>query len=156
MARNWTGDTALVDSITGNLFEALPMLPKRLVRVDQITREFEMPFSHVQILVMLSGGSMTIGEISSSLGIAKPNITPLLDNLRERGLLERVRSNTDRRIVNVSLLPAGEEMAQRIRANIAGQVKEWAELFNQSEAKRLNNALACLIEAAQELARSDL
>lgn len=156
MARNWTGDTALVDSITGNLFEALPMLPKRLVRVDQITREFEMPFSHVQILVMLSGGSMTIGEISSSLGIAKPNITPLLDNLRERGLLERVRSNTDRRIVNVSLLPAGEEMAQRIRANIACQVKEWAELFNQSEAKRLNNALACLIEAAQELARSNL
>lgn len=156
MARNWTGDAALVEAITGNLFQALPMLPKRLVRVDLITREFEMPFSHVQILCMLSAGSMTIGEISSSLGIAKPNITPLLDNLRERGLLERVRSSTDRRIVNVHLLPAGEELVARIHQNIADQVKEWSDVFNQSDAKRLNNALACLIEAARELAKNDI
>ena len=38
---------------------------------------------------------MTIGEISTSLGIAKPNITPLLDALYERCLLERCRSELD-------------------------------------------------------------
>ena len=68
MARNWTEDDMLVDSITGNLFEALPLLPKRLVRVDALTRELGMPFSHIQILCMLSDREMTIGEISSSLG----------------------------------------------------------------------------------------
>ena len=155
MAKNWTDDVALVESIAGNLFEALPLLPKRLVRVDAITREFEMPFSHIQIMCMLSGGGMTIGEISTSRGIAKPNITPLLDSLRERGLLERQRSEKDRRIVNVHLLPAGQEMADRIHASIARQVTEWPESFNHSDIKRLNNALACLINMGKQLADAE-
>ena len=69
MAKNWTEDAMLVDSITGNLFEALPLLPKRLVRVDAITRKFDMPFSHIQIMCMLSDRSMTIGEISRSRAV---------------------------------------------------------------------------------------
>lgn len=151
MAKNWNEDGMLVDAITGNLFEALPLLPKRLVRVDAITRKFDMPFSHVQILCMLAEGSMTIGDISRSLGIAKPNITPLLDNLAERELLERVRSTKDRRIVNVELLPAGVQMAAEIKAAIAEQVAEWPETIGSNDAKKLNNALACLINIGKLL-----
>lgn len=151
MAKNWTEDGMLVDAITGNLFEALPLLPKRLVRVDAITRKFDMPFSHVQILCMLAEGSMTIGDISRSLGIAKPNITPLLDNLAERELLERVRSTKDRRIVNVELLPAGVQMAADIKAAIAEQVAEWPDSIGSNDAKKLNNALACLISIGKLL-----
>lgn len=151
MAKNWSEDSALLDAITGNLFEALPLLPKRLVRVDAITRKYDMPFSHVQILCMLSHSSMTIGQISRNLGIAKPNITPLLDSLKERGLLERVRSELDRRIVNVELLPAGVEMAQKIRESIAEQVAEWPEALSAGDAKRLNNSLACMINMSKLL-----
>ena len=155
MAKNWTDESALLSAITGNLFDALPLLPKRLVRVDMITRKYEMPFSHVQILCMLSAGSMTIGQISRALGIAKPNITPLLDSLKERGLLDRVRSDRDRRIVNVELLPAGMEMAKNIRSSIAEQVAEWPESINASDAKRLNNALATLISMSKVLSTLD-
>ena len=155
MAKNWTEDAMLVDSITGNLFEALPLLPKRLVRVDAITRKFDMPFSHIQIMCMLSDRSMTIGEISRSLGIAKPNITPLLDSLAERGLLERVRSVKDRRIVNVELMPAGVQMAADIKAAIAEQVAEWPDSIGSNDAKKLNNALACLINMGRLLAENE-
>ncbi len=151
MSKNWAEDSMLLDAITGNLFEALPLLPKRLVRVDAITRQFDMPFSHVQILCMLSDGSMTIGEISRNLGIAKPNITPLLDSMTERGLLARVRSSKDRRIVNVELLPAGVQMAADIRESIAGQVMEWPNTLSAGDAKRMNNALACLISMGRLL-----
>ena len=155
MAKHWMDDAALVESISKNLYEALPLLPKRLVRVDAITREFGMPFSHIQILCMLSDKEMTIGEISTSLGFAKPNITPLLDALHERGILERCVSVRDRRIVNVRLMPEGQELAQRIRASISNQVMEWPEGFNHSDIKRLNNALAYLIEIGQRLAEAE-
>ena len=151
MAKNWTEDAMLLDSISSNLFEALPLLPKRLVRVDLITRKFDMPFSHVQILCMLSTGGMTIGEISRNLGIAKPNITPLLDSLKDRGLLERQRSDKDRRIVNVELLPAGVEMAQQIKLYITEQIIDWPDSVSSSDAKRLNNALATLISMSKLL-----
>ena len=152
MARNWTDDQMLVDSITGNLFDALPLLPKRLVRVDALTKEFGMPFSHIQIMCMLSDKEMTIGEISTSLGIAKPNITPLLDALYERGLLERCRSDKDRRIVNVRLCEEGRALTEKIKASISTQMQEWPEGFSHSDVKRLNNALAYLIEVGNRLA----
>lgn len=155
MAKHWMDDQALVEAISGNLYDALPLLPKRLVRVDALTREFGMPFSHIQILCMLSDREMTIGEISSSLGIAKPNITPLLDALHERGILERCRSEKDRRIVNVRLLPEGRELAARLEASIREQVTAWPEGFSISDIKRLNNALAYLIEVGNRLAEAD-
>lgn len=155
MAKNWTEDAALVGAITHNLFEALPLLPKRLVRVDAITHEFGMPFSHIQIVCMLSDKELTIGEISASLGIAKPNITPLLDSLSDRGVLERVRSDKDRRIVYVRLLPQGRELAEKLQDCIETQVLDWPKGFNHSDIKRLNNALAYLIEVGNQLAAED-
>lgn len=155
MAKCWMDDAALVESIAQNLYEALPLLPKRLVRVDAITREFGMPFSHIQILCMLSEQEMSIGEISANLGIAKPNITPLLDSLHERGILERCRSEKDRRIVNVRLLPEGKALADQIKKSIAAQMGEWPRSFSHSDIKRLNNALAYLIEMARALADAE-
>lgn len=155
MPKHWSEDTALVDAIARNLYEALPLLPKRLVRLDAITREFGMPFSQVQVLCILSEQDMSIGEISAVLGIAKPNITPLVDALRARGILERSRSEADRRIVNVRLLPEGRDLANRLRQRIAEQVMAWPASFSHSEVKRLNNAMATLVRAAQELAQAE-
>lgn len=152
MAKHWTDDAALTMAIAENLYNALPLLPKRLVRVDALTKEFGMPFSHIQIMCMLSDKEMTIGEISTSLGIAKPNITPLLDALYERGLLERCRSDKDRRIVNVRLCAEGRALTEKIKASISAQMQEWPEGFSHSDVKRLNNALAYLIEVGNRLA----
>lgn len=155
MAKNWMEDTALVEAVSDNLFAALPLLPKRLVRVEAIMKELDMPFSHIQILCMLHEGPMSIGEISRRLGIAKPNITPLLDHLYHRGMLTRDRSEADRRVVMVQLLPEGEAAAARIREEIGGQVVTWPEDFNYSDIKRLNNALALLVDTARRLADSE-
>ena len=155
MARHWTEDEALVASISQNLFDALPLLPKRLVRIDAMTREFDLPFSNIQILCMLSEREMSIGEISTHLGIAKPNITPLLDSINARGLLERSRSEKDRRIVNVRLLPEGRDLAEKLQQSIAAQVTAWPEGFSHSDMKRLNNALAYLISVSQQLAEPE-
>ncbi|MBQ7845180.1 MAG: MarR family transcriptional regulator [Clostridia bacterium] len=114
------------------------------MHIDALVRQHQMPFSHIQILVMLGGEDMSIGQISDRLGIAKPNITPLVDALRDNGLVERIRSEKDRRIVNVHLLPEGEEKLRAIREDIAAQVKEWKGGLSRSEVKELNSALASM------------
>ena len=146
----------MVSSLATNLVEALPLFPKRMIRMDAIVREHGMPFSHIQILVMLRDGPASIGELSSKLCIAKPNITPLVDRLFESGYVERIRDEQDRRIVNVRMLPAGYEKLDEIQRSIADQVMLWPGEFSRSEMKELNSALASIIRIVQGIGEIDV
>ena len=148
-------DAALVDSMADSLLEALPVFPKRLLGIDMLQRNHRMPLSHIQILVMLRDGDLSVGDLSRRLGIAKPNITPLIDSLRDSGLVERIRSEGDRRVVNIHLLPAGQARLAEVRASLGGMASLWGEGLNRSEAKELNNALASLLRILGSLAEGE-
>ncbi|MBQ2700458.1 MAG: MarR family transcriptional regulator [Clostridia bacterium] len=142
MAKKKTFDANLVDQVATNLFNALPIFRKRLVHMDVIQREYHIPLSHVQVLAMLNdNGSMSVSEISRRLGIAKPNITPLVDRLIKAGLVERCRDENDRRVVNVSICPPGMEKLAAIRGTMLQEVTHWAEGFTAAELKELNASL---------------
>lgn len=63
-------------------------------------------------------GSMTVSEISRKFGMAKPNITPLVDRLIQHGLVDRVHSDSDRRVVNVVILDEGRRKVVEIRGEL--------------------------------------
>ena len=107
--RNTERDATL-EHLYDMLFQAWPLMRRRLLPSSAQQAEFGMPLSHVQVLVMLDHrGSLSITEISNSFGIAKPNITPLVDRLIEEGLVMRERNSADRRVVNVVICEKGRE-----------------------------------------------
>ncbi len=58
-------------------------------------------------------GSKTMSEVAMELGITMGTLTTAVDKLIKKGYMERSRSNTDRRIVNVKLTNRGK-LAYRI------------------------------------------
>lgn len=58
-------------------------------------------------------GSKTMSEVAAELEITTGTLTTAVDKLVKKGYLVRSRSNTDRRIVNVSLTKRGK-LAYRI------------------------------------------
>lgn len=142
MPRKRTIDPQMIDSVAKNMFHTMPLLRKRLLHMDIIQSEHGIPLSHVQVLSMLCDcESMSVSEISRRLGIAKPNITPLVDRLLESGLVERKRDINDRRVVNVIIRPEGTEKLNAIRGTIALQVQQQAENMSATEFKELADAL---------------
>ena len=120
----------------------LPLLRKRLLRLDVVQAEHGIPLSHAQVLTMLSEtNSMSVSEISRRLGIAKPNITPLVDRLIAADLVDRVRDTGDRRVVNVVIQPAGREKLLAIQKSIGDQVREWSETMSEEDFNELARAL---------------
>lgn len=145
MSRRKSLDPAVIESIAQNIFNVMPLLRKRLLHMDVIQSEHGIPLSHVQVLSMLSEtGSMSVSEISHRLGIAKPNITPLVDRLIEEKLVDRIRDTQDRRVVNVVILEAGREKLAAIRATIGEQVQEWAQNISAADFRELADALSSL------------
>lgn len=145
MSRKKNIDQATIDSISQNIFTVLPLLRKRLLHMDAIQGEHGIPLSHVQVLSMLSEtGSMSVTEISQRLGIAKPNITPLVDRLIEEKLVDRIRDTQDRRVVNVVIMDAGREKLAAIRSSIGDQVQDWAQNVPAADFRELGESLASL------------
>jgi MarR family transcriptional regulator, organic hydroperoxide resistance regulator len=60
-------------------------------------------FDALQYLIN-DGGELTIGELSSKLYLAPSTISDLVDRLEKNGLVQRIRSVEDRRIVKVKVL----------------------------------------------------
>lgn len=132
----------LIDNISRNLFLVLPLFRKRLLHMDAIQREFSVPLSHAMVMGLLAdNGPMNISEISRNLGVAKPNITPLIDKLTAEGFVERQRDEIDRRIVNVSLCPEGAEILTQIRKKVNTLVASWATPLTADELKELDGSL---------------
>ena len=136
-----------MERIAQGIFQAQPMLKKRLVKLSAIQSEQGIPLSHVQVLAMLEEvGSMSVSDISRRFGIAKPNITPLVDRLVSAGLVDRVRSESDRRVVNIVILDEGRRRLQQIQGALNEHVAGWQHALTGEEFVRLENALYDIIE----------
>ena len=133
---------SVIDSITKNIFQAMSLLKKRVVRFNTLQAEHGIPLSHVQVLSLLNEvDSLTISEISQKFDIAKPNITPLVDRMIAAGLVDRVHSSADRRVVNVVILPAGRQKLMDIQASLNANVLEWGKELSAEEFEKLAQAL---------------
>lgn len=139
--------TEHIDHIAQRLFQVQPLLKKRMARLTAIQSEQGIPLSHVQVLAMLEEmGSMSVSEVSKRFGIAKPNITPLVDRLVNAGLADRVRSEADRRVVNIVILPAGRERLAQIQSALNEHVSDWRHALSDEEFIRLADALDDLVK----------
>lgn len=152
MTKKRTIDPAMIDTIAQNMFHILPLIKKRLLHMDLVQREHGTPLSHVQVLAMLNDvGTMSVSEISRRLGIAKPNITPLVDRLFECGYVDRQHDENDRRVVNIVLLEAGKEKLAAIRATISRQILQQVDGLSNSEFRELNESLSSVVRILSSL-----
>ncbi len=83
------------------------------VRRQEVSESVGLPFYRVRALRRIAASPMTLGELAAALGIDPPNCTPVVDDLEERGLVERRPHPTDRRSKLVVPTPTGTRLAKR-------------------------------------------
>lgn len=135
-----------LDGFEMDLLEVVPLLNKRLIRTAEVRECLDMPLSHMQVLSALaSQGDMSVTEISRRFGIAKPNITPLIDRLTDAGWVERTKNNRDRRVVNIRILPEGREQVEKAFASMHERVNRWRRGMSDEEYMELQQALKTVV-----------
>lgn len=71
---------------------------------------------HVEFTILMllrSNHGITQKQLAQTLAVSAPAITMLLDRLVDKGWIERVRSETDRRVQHIHLTAKGAKLAER-------------------------------------------
>jgi DNA-binding MarR family transcriptional regulator len=100
--------------------------------------------SHAQYSVLfelLRRGELPAGELAAVAGVSPASMTEMLDRLADAGLVERSRSDRDRRVVVCRLTGGGRERCEAHRAKVEPL---WTEALSAYSVEELAAAAAVL------------
>lgn len=93
------------------------------------------------LFMVASGKCLLAAELAREYGIDASAVTRLVDRLEKRGLLTRVRSNEDRRVVRLALTPEGHTIAAKMPAIFNGVLDDLLNGFTPEETGFLKSML---------------
>lgn len=101
------------------------------------------------LLAVKTGSHRTQGDLAEAVGVRQPTLTHHLDALEREGLVHREREPGNRRVQQVALTEAGEQLFLRLRraaGSFDGRLRAGLDETQVTELRRL---LAHLVENAQ-------
>jgi DNA-binding MarR family transcriptional regulator len=114
----------IIESILVNLFHVLPMIHKKLLRMDLGGVTGELSRLHLAIMGMLREEGMAISEVARRLAIPKSQMTHLIDQLVNLDIVVRHPDTNDRRVTNISLTGHGKEVFEECRGMVKNIIRE--------------------------------
>jgi len=100
---------------TANALHSAALRLLRLARTADASMDLDGPRASA-LSVLVFGGPVPIGRLAAIEQVSPPAITKTVAALEAAGLVERVRSATDRRVVLVRATPRGVGLLERGRA----------------------------------------
>src|SRR5512140_2549946 len=105
----------------------------------------------VPLLKLSMGCASTVAELARECQLDAGGMTRLLDRLETKGLVRRLRSSEDRRVVNLELTDQGREAAKHIPAILCGVQNAHMRGFTVEEWQLLKSLLSRILDNAQAI-----
>jgi DNA-binding MarR family transcriptional regulator len=123
------------------------MAAVRRLRGRETHRPGELSYAQYALLFSLadSGGELSVRELACAADLAPPSVTQMLDHLAAMGLVARVRSVLDKRVVLTSLNERGQALIAERRALIEPR---WSAALAEFDEHELGIAAAVLARLA--------
>lgn len=127
-----------------------------LPQMEALFDHEELTFSQWTTLVALHDGRIsTAGDLAHTICHDAGSLTRLIDQLVERELVTRTRSETDRRVVTLRLTPRGSALVEVLAPRVMNFWNELLSGFTHAEVDILINLLTRLVIATEDKLRGD-
>ena len=137
-------DDANIETILGNLLQILPILHKKVLRMDLGGVTGDLTRLHFAVMGVLSEGNMTVSELANILTMSKPQMTHLIDQLVRLGIVERHPDTEDRRVINLNLTDRGHLMLDGMKRKVNENIKNKLASLTPEELAQMSISLETL------------
>jgi DNA-binding MarR family transcriptional regulator len=102
---------------------------------------------HIQVLIALTRGPRSVGQLAEELEISPPAATQLVDKLAEHGMVDRHNDPADRRVVLVDYVDGMHEVARRIVGDRRRPLRDAMSKMTDEEALAFVKGLRLLAQS---------
>lgn len=126
--------------------ELLEIVPLAMRTVgSQLRQSAHLPVpGHFRLLYMLAEGPHNLNELAEKHSVTPPTMSNTISTLVERGWVQRVQSEQDRRQISISLTPDGRAILDTMRTNAENRLTEILAPLSNEEMEQLIAGLAVL------------
>jgi DNA-binding MarR family transcriptional regulator len=110
---HWGPETVAPMSAVTSIMRVQQIL---LARLNELLEPYDLSFARYEALMLLfysRRGALPLGKISDRLQVHRASVTNVIDKLCERGYVERVAHEQDRRAVLARITGDGKRIARR-------------------------------------------
>jgi DNA-binding MarR family transcriptional regulator len=113
----------------------------------QTVADLDLSFTQVKsLLVLRDSDGLAVKELGARLKLSLPAASRAVDQLVQRGLVERTESSADRRSRLVALLPAGRRLLDEFTSARTSALERWAASLPADQQAALLDALLPIVE----------
>ena len=94
-------------------------------------------------------GRMPVGRLADALVVNQSSVSTLVDRLVRRGLVRRIRGQTDRRFVEIALTPRGRTLVTDAPEAAQGRLLHALEGMGAPGVRRIRRAVDELVKAME-------
>jgi DNA-binding MarR family transcriptional regulator len=124
----------LVDALAQSAFVVLGSLTR-------IAARYDLSLTQLRLLGILRDRVPRIIQLAQMLGLDKSSVSGLIERASSRGLVERVRSTSDRRAVDVRITVEGQVLIQRIYSDVRDALAPLTGSLTLAEQQRLSTLM---------------
>ncbi|MEG0261360.1 MAG: MarR family transcriptional regulator [Lysinibacillus sp.] len=132
-----------------SLFEVVSSIERKWANEWNTHNALGFSKSHILILDFLSNeGPKRPSAIAERLKITTGGVTVLTTKLINAGFIEKTQNSTDRRVSQIIITSAGEQILEQSRKQVNGIIDNMFGMLSNDELQTLRNIFAkCLVDA---------
>ncbi len=137
-----------------DFFNLMPRMVKRIheKKSDEPKPMMEYTTAQINTLRAIAGrDEWRMSDLSQRLRVSAGSLTTMINRLIEAGLVERTRSELDRRVVTVRLTKKGNELLLASRQRAMRRLHELLDDQPQEDQARLNCALSEVVDVLRKI-----
>jgi DNA-binding MarR family transcriptional regulator len=140
-----------IDGILENMIHIMPVFHRKLLRMDLDGVTDNLTRLHLAIMGMLSETGMTMSELAKISMMTKPQMTHLIDQLVNLGIVERRPDATDRRVINLALTDKGRILLEDMKRKVKETIRNRLASLTAEELTQMSAALDTLRRIGSKL-----
>ena len=108
---------------------------------DLATSEYGITSSQFHTIRRISRGDVSVSALADCMHVSRPNVSRAVDELVQKGLVNRKRDPQDRRNIHLSLTDIGEQMIKGLHDKYREILADQFSILSDEELRELVSAL---------------